>query len=101
MGATFNPFSGQMVLVPTPSTETVKPTTSFLTSDWALVGNEYVLTIPASVHNVTNPTTTVYEAVGADYHIVNVGILVRANADVVLTVSSSPDNRFVGIVVII
>jgi hypothetical protein len=101
MSTVFNPFSGQLVLVPTPSTETAKATAAFFIVDWSLVGSEYVITVASTFHKITNPVATVYEVIGTDYQRVNVEILVKSNNDVLIKIDALPDNRFNGFIVIV
>lgn len=78
-----------------------KYTRSFSTGDWVLNGADYEFTILASVHTKgSNLQIQVYQQNGANYEEVIVGINVLASGNVVLTVSSTPDARFNGKVLI-
>lgn len=78
-----------------------KYTRSFNMGDWTLNGADYELTVLSAVHTKgTNLQIQVYQQNGADYEEVIVGINVLSNGNVVLTVSSTPDARFNGKVLI-
>jgi hypothetical protein len=78
-----------------------KYTRSFVTTDWTLNGSDYELLILAAVHSKgSNLQIQVYQQNGADYEEVIVGINVLSSGNVVLTVSSTPDARFNGKVLI-
>ena len=60
----------------------------------------YILTVPFSSHAKTAPIVQLFEASGANYIQVEAGIRVDAANNVIVTVNSSPDLRFVGKIVI-
>ena len=107
MAVVYNPFSGELVLVPTsgggtPSNPiTVKYSSTFTNATWALSGLDYVITISANVHGIQDPTASVYELVGSDYEQVNCVVVKKTNNDILIKVSSTPDNRFNGLLIII
>ncbi len=107
MGVIFNPFSGQFVVVPTSGGGTSLPgitakyALQFTNVSWGLSGSDYVIVILAGTHSIENPTASVYELVGADYEQVNVNVIKTANDDIQIKVSSVPDNRFNGLLIII
>jgi len=72
-----------------------------VTSDWAgPSGGCYTFTVLQSSHNKTNPTIHIYELSGSDYLEVDTGVKIDSSDDVIITVSSTPDLRFVGKIVI-
>ena len=107
MGVVFNPFSGQFVVIPTSGGGTSLPGVTakyslpFTTVSWGLSGSDYVIVVLAGTHGIENPTVSVYESVGADYEQVNVNVIKTANDDIQIKVSSVPDNRFNGLLIII
>jgi hypothetical protein len=69
---------------------------------WTLDGSSYTITILESVHDKgTSPTVTAYEDDTITFQEVDVSISVNAIGDVTMSVTSSPDNRFSGKIVII
>ena len=71
------------------------------TTDWSLVADEYILTIPASTHlKGINPQVQVYEVDGSDFANVIVYTAINANGNITLAVPQTPDTRFTGKVII-
>jgi hypothetical protein len=75
---------------------------SFDTPDWTLSGDDYLYTVPFSSHNISiNPSVTVYLDNGANFEEVILPYTVDSSGDITIYVSSAPDNRFKGKLVII
>lgn len=89
----------------TGGSSTVAPryTSTFNNSgSWASSGDSYTISILQSVHGRgANPTVTVYENVASVYEEVSVSVSIESNGDVTISVTSTPDNRFTGKIVII
>jgi hypothetical protein len=104
MAFAFNPLTGQLDITGgSTSAASIRYTDTFNnTTDWTLSSPNYTLTILASTHNRgPTPNVSVYEQNGADYDLVNILVQINATGDVTLFVSSSPDTRFNGLVLII
>lgn len=72
------------------------------TGAWTLNGSSYTITILRTVHGKeANPTVTVYEDDATNFQEVELSISLNPAGDVTISVSSSPDNRFSGKIVII
>lgn len=75
---------------------------SFDTPDWNLAGADYTFTIDFTTHQISSsPTVTVYFDNTVTFEEVIVPVFINSVGDVTITVSSSPDNRFKGKVVIV
>lgn len=71
------------------------------TTDWTLVSDEYILTIPASTHlKGINPQVQVYEVDGSDFANVIIYTAINASGNITLAVPQTPDTRFTGKVII-
>lgn len=107
MKVAFNPFSGEFVVVPASGGGTPLPGVTakyalqFTNVSWGLSESDYVITILASTHGIENPTVSIYEILGSNYEQVNVNIIKTVNDDIQIKVSSVPDNRFNGLIIII
>jgi hypothetical protein len=91
---------------PTPTAGTggtaSKYTKSFLASDWTLVGSDYEITVLATDHQKgTTPKATIYLDNTTYIEQVEVSITINLSGDLTISVSSSPDNRFNGKLIII
>jgi hypothetical protein len=72
------------------------------TTDWTLNGSVYEITIDAAAHGKgADPEVAVFEFVSGNYEKTNVGIVINNINDVIISVSSSPDLRFIGKIVIL
>ena len=72
------------------------------TTSWVLNGSNYELSIPALSHGRgDNPTVTVLEEVSGNFEVVQAVIIVSPTGDVTVQVSSTPDTRFAGKVILI
>jgi hypothetical protein len=104
MGIKFNPlgFSGLDFVGGASSAPAARYTQSFQVSDFSLNSGEYQLTINALTHG-RGPTPSVFafEQNGSDFEQVNVSVLVNPLGDITISVSSNPDNRFDGVLLII
>lgn len=67
-------------------------------SDWGLAsGGLYTISITANTHQLASEfSVRVYELVGTDYVYTNLPYTITASGTLVLQVTESPDNRFVG-----
>lgn len=75
---------------------------TFTVTDWQLISGEYEIQVLAATHTKgVNPETEVYETNASQYDKVNVFITNSSVGDVTIKVSVSPDNRFIGKIVII
>jgi hypothetical protein len=77
------------------------PENSVITFDastnWTLIADEYVLSIPAATHlKGTNPQVQILENDGSDFAQVIVYTAITTDGDIVVAVPQSPDNRFSG-----
>lgn len=69
---------------------------------WTLSGDSYFITVPRISHDKgVTPTATVYEEVSLQFEQVNTSISVSDVGDITISVSSTPDNRFNGRIIII
>lgn len=78
-------------------------TNNFLVGHWgAPIADVFTLTYTAAIHGVAAPRLVqVWELDGADYVLTTVtSVTIKANNDVVLTVTDNPDNSFAGRIVI-
>lgn len=71
------------------------------TTDWTLDGASYKITIPSATHNKPNPTVHVFEQSGPDFIEVTTGVKVDSSQNIIITVNSTPDLRFVGKLIIL
>lgn len=72
------------------------------TSSWTLSVDDYVITIPEATHEKgVNPTVTVYFNNTVTFEEAIVPITIDSSGEVKIYVSSSPDNRFAGKLIII
>ena len=108
MGYKFNPLTGQLDLVGTSGGGGGGGLADRYfgifnnTTDWTLNSPNYTKTILAAAHSKgVHPSVQVFELNGSDYEEINVGVVVNASGDVTITVTEAPDNRFVGLVLII
>lgn len=106
MGIRINPFTGFFDLTGSggagsPASRSI--TSNNATTDWAgPSGGEYSITILAATHGKgTSPSVQVFELVTGIYNQVNPSINVNGSGDVIVSVTSSPDNRFAGKILII
>jgi hypothetical protein len=77
------------------------PENSVITFDaltnWTLIADEYVLSIPATTHlKGTNPQVQILENDGSNFAQVIVYTAITTNGDIVIAIPQSPDNRFAG-----
>lgn len=70
------------------------------TSDWTLNGDFYELVVLQAIHNKTNPSIQVFEQNGLIFEKVITGTTIGATGNVTISVSSSPDLRFIGKLII-
>lgn len=83
------------------NTAIAKKIISFTTADWTLSGDEYLLTVTAVIHEKgINPEVIVLENTGAEFAEVILYKAINASGDLLLAVSSTPDNRFAGKLII-
>lgn len=74
----------------------------FDTTDFSLSGGLYIITIPASSHNKgLNPIVKVYLDNGTNFEETETLVNINALGDVTISVNSSPDNRFIGKLIIL
>lgn len=67
------------------------------TTNWSLVADEYILSIPASTHlKGANPQVQILEVDGADFANVIVYTAINSTGDIIVVVPQSPDTRFAG-----
>jgi hypothetical protein len=72
------------------------------TTDWTAASPEYTRTILAATHGRgTSPNVQVFELISGSYEQINVNVVVNGSGDVTLKVTETPNNRFVGLVIII
>lgn len=99
----YNPLSGQFDFVnPTASSSLAKHDQSFnATTDWTVDGAIYKIIITEATHGAgVNPTFQVFEIVGADSIEIFPSVTYNVSGDITLSVTSSPDNRFAGKIII-
>lgn len=99
----FNGLTGQLDLVSSPTTSTtLKYLVSFNnTTQWTLNGSYYEFLIPASTHGAgVTPITQVFEVIAGVSTEVLVDLSFNALGDIVIRVTSVPDNRFTGKVIV-
>lgn len=66
-------------------------------TNWVLVADEYVLSIPAITHlKGVNPQVQILENDGSDFNQVIVYTSITTDGDIIVAVPLSPDNRFAG-----
>lgn len=70
------------------------------TSDWILNGAYYETVVLQSVHKKPNPAIQVFEQNGLVFEKVVTGVTIDASGNVTISVSSSPDLRFAGKLII-
>jgi hypothetical protein len=69
----------------------------FSTLDWDLVGDEYILSIPSSLHlKGTDPQVQIFELDGSDFAKVIIYTAISPDGDILLAVPQVTDNRFSG-----
>lgn len=74
----------------------------FVSGDWSLNGANYDLAITEATHGQgAQLNVQVFEKVGTDYREVVVDILISSTGNITISVSSSPDLRFEGKIIII
>jgi hypothetical protein len=67
------------------------------TSNWNLIADEYILSIPASTHlKGVNPQVQILEVDGTDFANVIVYTAINSTGDIIVVVPQSPDTRFAG-----
>ena len=73
------------------------------TSDWGSPsGGFYNITILQSTHEKgTSPQIQTFESIGGGFNLIDTSVQVNASGDVTISVTSSPDNRFTGRIVIL
>lgn len=99
----FNPFTGTFDLV----NDAAAPASSKYvdtfnaTSDWVLNVDAYEITVLAATHGKgADAQVEVFEFTGGNYEKTNVYSKVNGSNDVVISVASSPDLRFMGKLII-
>jgi len=71
-------------------------------SSWSDNGSEYEFNVPQSTHSRGAVLAVqTYELDGSDYSEVEVNTIVNTSGDVKITISSSPDLRFDGRIIIV
>jgi hypothetical protein len=74
---------------------------NFLTGAWSLNVDKYELSIPVATHNKgSTPVASVYQDNAGVYEEVITSIKINGSGDITLTISSNPDLRFAGRVII-
>lgn len=74
---------------------------TFGVSDWVQVGDSYEISIPVSEHNLgVSPTVQVFETISGFEHKLITAVIVDSLGNIVLQVSTVPDNKFTGKVII-
>ena len=77
-------------------------TKSITNTDWVLNGDTYSVTVTAATHGAgVSPMVDTYFFDGTNYEKNDTVILVDTSGNVTVQVTSSPDNRFDGNIVII
>lgn len=107
MGYKFNPLTGNLDISGTSSIPAPAPVLNYVASfndstDWTgPISGTYKLTILKSSHLKSAPIIQVYEqSEGADFVLVETGMRLDSSDNVILTVSSSPNLRFFGKIII-
>jgi hypothetical protein len=84
------------------ASSTAKYITDFDIVDWVAAGANYTITITAGTHGVgSSPTVRTYLDTTTEFEEVEVDVVVETTGDVVISVTSTPDNRFKGKLIII
>ena len=73
---------------------------SISSGTWTLSGSTYYIIIPFASHLKINPVVTAYELSGTDYVEVELSIIVDSSNNVTVQISSTPDLRFTGKLII-
>lgn len=77
-------------------------TGNFNLATWTLDGDDYTYSVLASVHEKgVSPTVIVYLDNTVDFEQVDVATHIDASGNVTIYVSSNPDNRFIGKIIIV
>lgn len=101
MSLVFNPLGPPFDYVGT-SAAPVKYNTTFTPVSFTLNSGLYEYTVTAATHAAGNrPVCQVFELVSGDYELVQAVVIVNASGDVTIQVTSSPDLRFTGRIVIL
>jgi hypothetical protein len=108
VGATFNPFTGQIDYTGSGSgggstVQTANYVHSFLTTDFTGPGGgNYTLSVAAATHGKGfNPILQIWEDIGGgSFEMVTVSYQIDSSGNLTLQVASSPDMRFSGKVII-
>jgi hypothetical protein len=69
---------------------------TFVTGDWVLDVDKYVLTVTKATHGKDSPIVVVYEVSGSDFIQVETGVRIDSSENIILTVNAAPDLRFDG-----
>jgi hypothetical protein len=101
----FNPFSGQFDYVGTSGGGIVVPTYELAITNntqWGVAsGGIYSITILASNHgHGVNPLVQCLETNGSNYDLIIVAHKLNASGDITIEVDETPDNRFLGKILI-
>jgi hypothetical protein len=101
----YNPISGNLDIVggsSGPPPAAVKYSLNFnATTDWTVDGAIFKLVILESTHGAgVTPVIQVFESIAADFVEVSTSVTFNASGDVTLSVTSIPDNRFAGKIII-
>lgn len=106
MGFKFNPLTGNFDISGTSTAAVASQVSNYTkvfnaTSDWnGPISGNYKLTILKSSHQKTAPVVQVYEQNGIEFVLVETGMRLDSSDNIIVTVSSSPDLRFVGKIII-
>lgn len=74
---------------------------TFTVSDWAQVGDSYEISISVNEHKLgVSPTVQVFETISGLEHKLITTVIVDSLGNIVLQVSTVPDNKFTGKVII-
>lgn len=104
MSIKFNPFTGNFDFVGTGGSPLVPTYELVITNNtqWGSPsGGLYTISIPASTHgHGTKPLIQCLEQNGGSYILVTLAHKINASGDVVIEVLETPDNRFLGKILI-
>jgi hypothetical protein len=73
---------------------------SFNASSWVLNGDSYEIKVLKTTHNRTNPQVMVFELIGSSFEEVIASVNLDTSDNITISVSSSPDLRFSGKLII-
>lgn len=100
-----NPFTGQLDATGSGGGgggSVVKYSATFLIAAWTLNSGMYEYSVPQSTHAAgTSPNVQVFQLVTSNYEFVQPAVIVNASGDITLQVTSSPDLRFDGKIIVL